>query len=264
MKSKELLTVGELAKKMGTTVRTLQFYDTENILKPSAKSEGGRRLYNKKDLVKLHNILSLKYLGFSLEEIKNNLNSLSTPDEVIQSLSKQKEVIKNQIDNLTSVLSAIEALQEEVSQMQEVNFDKYADIISLIHQKNDGYWIVKFFDDKLMTHLRDRFTEHPDAANDLFKKWKQLCEKTSQLKKNGVTPVSAKGQEIAKQWWSLVMEFMDGDMSLLPKLIKFNESKQGWSEKFRKMQSEASEFMSEALSEYFKNQGINTQLEEIQ
>ncbi|MFI3202461.1 MAG: MerR family DNA-binding transcriptional regulator, partial [Eubacteriales bacterium] len=33
---KEFLTVGELAKKMGVTVRTLQYYDKENILKPSA------------------------------------------------------------------------------------------------------------------------------------------------------------------------------------------------------------------------------------
>ena len=38
------MTVGELAKRMGTTVRTLQYYDKENLLKPSAESEGGRRL----------------------------------------------------------------------------------------------------------------------------------------------------------------------------------------------------------------------------
>ena len=39
------MTVGEVAKKMGVTVRTLQYYDKEGLLSPSAESEGGRRLY---------------------------------------------------------------------------------------------------------------------------------------------------------------------------------------------------------------------------
>ena len=60
------MTVGQVAKKMGVTVRALQYYDKEGLLSPSAESEGGRRLYTDKDLVKLHQIISLKSLGFSL------------------------------------------------------------------------------------------------------------------------------------------------------------------------------------------------------
>ena len=67
------MTVGELAKKMGTTVRTLQYYDKEGLLSPTTESEGGRRLYTHKDMIKLHQILSLKSLGFSLDDIKNKL-----------------------------------------------------------------------------------------------------------------------------------------------------------------------------------------------
>ena len=57
------MTVGEIAKKMGVTVRTLQYYDKEGLLSPSAESEGGRRLYTDRDLIMLHQILSLKSLG---------------------------------------------------------------------------------------------------------------------------------------------------------------------------------------------------------
>ena len=46
------MTVGEVAKKMDVTVRTLQHYDREGLLSPSAMSEGGRRLYTDKDIVK--------------------------------------------------------------------------------------------------------------------------------------------------------------------------------------------------------------------
>ena len=74
------MTIGEIAKKMNSTVRTLQYYDKEGVLSPSAESEGGRRLYTNKDIVKLHQIQSMKYLGFSLEDIKNRLIPLDTPD----------------------------------------------------------------------------------------------------------------------------------------------------------------------------------------
>ena len=57
------MTVGEVAQKMGVTVRTLQYYDREGLLTPSAISEGGRRLYTDRDLIQLHQILSLKHLG---------------------------------------------------------------------------------------------------------------------------------------------------------------------------------------------------------
>ena len=76
------MTVGEVAKKMDITVRTLQHYDREGVFSPSMISEGGRRLYTDKDIVKLHQILSLKHLGFSLDDIKNRLIPLDTPDEI--------------------------------------------------------------------------------------------------------------------------------------------------------------------------------------
>jgi len=151
---------------MVAAIRTLQYYDRVGLLKPSAKSEGGRRLYTNKDMVKLHQILSLKYLGFTLDDIKNRLLSLDTPQEVANVLNKQAQIISEKIANLTEALSAIEALKEEVKQMHLVNFDKYADIIKLLQLKNENYWVVKLFGDKLMTHIKSNFTE--DSGKLLF------------------------------------------------------------------------------------------------
>ena len=123
------MTVGEVAKKMGVTVRTLQYYDKEELLSPSAESEGGRRLYTDKDLVMLHQIISLKSLGFSLKDIKGRLNSLKTPAEVANALTEQADDIRQKIEQLQASLSEIEQLKVEVLQIQTVNFKKYADII---------------------------------------------------------------------------------------------------------------------------------------
>lgn len=142
MKNKDLLTVSQLAKLMDITVRTLQYYDKEELLTPSCKSEGGRRLYTKKDVVKLHQILSFKYLGFSLEDIKHKLISLDNPDDVVKALNSQEQALKSQIEKLKEAVSAIQSLRYEVSLIHEVDFNKYADIIALIRQNNEGY-IVK-------------------------------------------------------------------------------------------------------------------------
>ena len=82
------MTVGEVAKKMGVTIRTLQYYDREGLLSPSAESKGGRRLYTDKDLITLHQIISLKSLGFSLDDIKERLISLETPADVANALTE--------------------------------------------------------------------------------------------------------------------------------------------------------------------------------
>ena len=106
------MTVGEVAKKIGVTVRTLQYYDKEGFLSPSAESEGGRRLYTDKDVVMLHQIISLKSLGFSLNDIKHRFNSLETPTDVAAALTEQADRIQEKIEQLTASLTAIEQLKD--------------------------------------------------------------------------------------------------------------------------------------------------------
>lgn len=131
---------------MGVTIRTLQYCDKEGLLSPSEESEGDRRLYTDKDLVMLHQILSLKSLGFSLKDIKGRLSSLKTPNDVANSLTEQADAIRKNIEQLKDSLVAIEKLKTEVLQIQTVNFKKYADIIVKLQMR---YLHVHFVCDKL-------------------------------------------------------------------------------------------------------------------
>ena len=67
--------VAEFAKLSGVTVRTLQYYDRIELLKPSNTTEGGHRLYRRHDLLRLQQILTLKWMGFKLDQIKDLLDS---------------------------------------------------------------------------------------------------------------------------------------------------------------------------------------------
>ena len=93
----KLMTVGEIAKEADVSVRTVQYYDKCSLLKPSAYSEGGNRLYSSKDLVMLHQIKGLKHLGLSLDEIKSQIISLDFPEKVLELLQRQKVKIASNI-----------------------------------------------------------------------------------------------------------------------------------------------------------------------
>ena len=248
------MTVGEIAKKMGVTIRTLQYYDKEGLLTPSAESEGGRRLYTDKDLLMLNQIISLKSLGFSLEDIKGRLFPLETPEEVAYALIEQAEDIRKKIEKLKASLSAIEQLKEEVLQIQTVNFKKYADIIVNLQMQNDSYSLIKRFDDDTLDHIRSRFDKK--SGSNFMNRFNRLSDEIMQLQKDKVPPESKKCQELVKEYWDLIMEFTNGDMTMLPKLTevgKIDIATNAWEEK----QKIINEYLGPALQVYFSKLGTN-------
>lgn len=248
------MTVGEVARKMGVTVRTLQYYDKEGLLSPSAESEGGRRLYTDKDLVMLHQIVSLKSLGFSLEDIKGRLISLETPADVANALTEQADDIRQKIEQLTASLSAIEQLKAEVLQMQTVNFKKYADIIINLQMKNDSYYLIKRFDDDTLDHIRSRFNK--ESGLDFMDRFNRLSDEIVQLQKENVPPESDKCQQVVKEYWNLIMEFTNGDMSMLPKLMEvgnIDTATNAWEDR----QKIVNDYLDPALQVYFSRLGTN-------
>ena len=248
------MTVGEVAKKMGITVRTMQYYDKEGLLSPSAESEGGRRLYTDKDLVTLHQILSLKSLGFSLDDIKSRLISLETPTDVATALTEQADSIREKIEQLTDSLTAIEQLKAEVLQMQTVNFKAYADIIVNLQMKNGSYYLIKRFDDDTLDHIRNQFDR--ESGLDFMDRFNRLSDEIVQFQKENVPPESEKCQRVVKEYWGLIMEFTNGDMSMLPKLMEIGNidtATNAWEER----QKIVNDYLELALQVYFSKLGVN-------
>lgn len=255
------MTVGEVAKKMGVTVRTLQYYDKQGLLSPSAESEGGRRLYTDKDIVILHQILSLKSLGFSLDNIKECLTSLDTPADVAKALTEQASALRVQIEQMTTSLSAIEQLKAEVLQMQSVDFKKYAEIITNLQLKNDYYRLIKHFDDQMIDHISKRFTI--DDGKRFMAEFMQIQEEAVRLHNAGVPADSVEGQNFAKTYWNMITEFTNGDMSVLGKLMELGQAEMqnpNWQEQ----QAIAMTYVQEALDVYFIQLGVDPFQESIE
>lgn len=242
------MTVGEAAKKMGITVRTMQYYDKKGLLSPSAETPGGRRLYTDKDVIKLHQILSMKHLGFSLDEIKTHLTSLDTPADVADALDKQAIAVQEKIASHSTTLEEIELLKTEVLQMPQMDFKKCADIIVNLQMKNEFYWLIKHLDDDTLDYCRNRFNK--DSAQKMMESCTHLLDEAIQLEKEGILPESQKGLTFAKAFWDMVVEFTNGDMNMLPKLmetINFNGPNTEW----KKRQGIPNNFIESSLEAYF-------------
>ena len=255
------MTVGEIAKKMDVTVRTLQHYDREGLLSPAITSEGGRRLYTDKDIVKLHQILAFKHLGFSLDDIKNRLIPIDTPAEIADVLMEQAAAVKLKIEGLSESLRELEVLREEVLLMQSVDFKKYADIIVNLQMKNDFYWLIKHFDEGTLDHIRSRFDK--DSGMVFISAFMQLQNEAIRLQNAGVPAESDEGQNFAKAYWNMIMDFTGGDMSMLPRLIESGQSL-GTDSKWKEIQELANGYIEQALGFYFSHSGIDPFQEETE
>ena len=132
-----LYTAGIFAKKAGVTIRTIRFYDKENLLKPSSYSESGYRLYTDSDFAKLQKILTLKYLGFSLAGIKDTINAENKQDSLKSSLEMQKEIMHNKINHMKLVARAISDAEDMINENQQLDWDKIIDIITVINTEKN-------------------------------------------------------------------------------------------------------------------------------
>lgn len=130
MKRKGYYSSGEFARRAHVTLRTIRWYDKQNVLKPSAYTESGARLYTDADLVRLQQILLFKYLGFSLDEIREMMIGSVSPHYLLENLQIQKKLVEERIEELKSVDNA---LDETVQAVQENNEVDWSHMLDLIH-----------------------------------------------------------------------------------------------------------------------------------
>ncbi len=75
-----LLQIGRVAERTGLSLRTIRWYEEEGLVVPTARTEGGFRLYSADDVARLEVIKRMKPLGFALEEMRELLTLLAELD----------------------------------------------------------------------------------------------------------------------------------------------------------------------------------------
>ena len=139
---KNTYTTGELAKLCGVSVRTVQFYDREGIVPPTALSEGGRRIYSEGDLERFRFACLYRSLGFSLGEIRGIVSSGKGHEQLAGILREQIAKTDAEIGELTRLKARLNALREEILESGHVAVGSDEELTKLIvrkkkHRKTD-------------------------------------------------------------------------------------------------------------------------------
>lgn len=129
----EYYSSGEFARMAHITVRTVRYYDKQNILKPSYVSASGARFYTDRDFARLQQIMLLKYLGFSLDDIRELLVEDMDYRFLANSLELQRKLVQDRIEQLQMVEKAIAETTEEIRKNGDVN---WVHMLELIHLTN--------------------------------------------------------------------------------------------------------------------------------
>ena len=129
-------TTGEIAKLCGVSVRTVQYYDSRNILVPSELSEGGRRLYSEDDLKRMRIICFLREAGVPINSI-GELFAEEHPEKVISILlDQQEQTLREELEEQQKKLSIVEIIKRELKEVKNFSVESIGDIAYVMKNKN--------------------------------------------------------------------------------------------------------------------------------
>ncbi len=130
------LTVGQVAKLSGVSVRALHHYEAIGLLAPSARTVAGYRLYGDADLQRLQQILFFRELGFSLEQIGR---TLSDPGfDLRAALTLQRQLLAEKEGRVRALVAAVDkalaSLDSGVTMSKEEMFEVFGDVDPTQHE----------------------------------------------------------------------------------------------------------------------------------
>lgn len=132
-----MYTTGEIAKLCGVSVRTVQYYDSRNLLVPSELSEGGRRLYSEEDVKRMKIICFLRELGLPINSIGDLLNE-ENPETIISALlDQQEQVLRVELNEWQTKLDTINGMRRELKGIQNFSLESIGDIARIIKNKKE-------------------------------------------------------------------------------------------------------------------------------
>lgn len=131
MKKEGYYSSGSFAAKTHVTKKTLRYYDEHGFLVPSFVNENGARFYNDQDFQKMQQIQMLKYLGFSLEDIKEMTMKEARDESLVPALRFQTELLEERIEQMKLVREGLLQTTELLQKGETVDWGKLMEATSV-------------------------------------------------------------------------------------------------------------------------------------
>jgi DNA-binding transcriptional MerR regulator len=250
----DLYRVAEFARLAGITVRTVQFYDRIGLLKPSQSTEGGHRLYRRRDLLRLQQILTLKWMGFKLDQIKELLESPQY--DLRTALRMQKAAIDGQIASLRAASDALaRALSDGALEAGMLDSDGINAVIQAVTAAPESQWARDFYSDEAWAGIVTRGMHYaPEEIAQFRQDWQELIDQFDELRH--WPPDSEPVQKLAATMASYVDLFTAGDADTAEGLGRMWARRESMPAAYRLADADLEGFMAEALAIYRQRRNL--------
>lgn len=217
--------------------RTLRYYDRVGLLRPRQHTESGYRLYTDEDLIRLQQILALKFLGFSLQEIGACLKA--GPHGLRAVLAQQKAMLGEKRRQLEAILRAVEET-ERLLHAGRCDWVAIAGVIRIIQMEQKNEWVKKHFTAEQLQKMeelgqnaysaeaREKLAGGQGAWTEAdqeraSEQWAYLATESRRLAAAGADPAGTEAQALAKLKCEMLDAFTQGDPEIASGVQRFWE-----------------------------------------
>jgi DNA-binding transcriptional MerR regulator len=206
-----LLKIGELAKRIGLTIRALHHYEDVGLVQPSARTSSGYRLYDRDDIARLHKIQALRGLGLSLAETRDMLNGEAA--DLRHVIRQQITSLDRQIAHAAELRGRLCTLETELVSEDEPDLNAWLSTLGLMATQR------KYFTQEEINTLYER-----KERNDNRQQWPPLVEAVRELMCAQVPCSDPRAKEIARRWLDLSKQTMGDDPRFFAKLCTMHRT----------------------------------------
>jgi len=224
---------GEFARLAKITVRTLHYYDRFGLLRPTRRDHNGFRLYSERDFARLQQITTLKFIGFSLAQIKEILGQKEF--DLAETLQLQRNIVEAQRNRLNLALKAITRAEGVFQTAGRIDWESLTQIIEVINMEQNTEWTKKYYSDTAQAKIEERKNLwSPELQERVTRDWAELVADIEKAMADGVKPTESRAQKLAARWRSLVTEFTGGNKEIHQGLNKMYADEKNWQTEWKK------------------------------
>jgi MerR family transcriptional regulator, thiopeptide resistance regulator len=208
--------VGEVAALTQVSVRTLHHYDRIGLLRPALHSAGGYRMYGESELLRLQQILTLRYLGFPLKRIGELLDRADF--DLVASLRVQGRALHDRIAELERISAAIDKLVDRRLATGEWTWRLVIEASQAIgaglargEEKMDAYYTPE----QMRRFAEARQATPAEEIDAIERGWTTLLTEIGAARTADLDPGSAEAGSLADRWGELnqrTMRHFSGDL----------------------------------------------------
>lgn len=216
MRDAQVWKVGQLAALTGLTVRALHHYDHLGLVRPSARTAAGYRLYGEADVERLYRVLALRQLGLPLDAVTQVLDGQTSIGDL---LDRHRAYLDRQLTAIRTLRAQLGTMAGAVRDAESLSVVDYLDLIRKVITVDDT--VKKYFSDEQLADLAERREQLGEQAiADVQAAWPKLIERVQAAVDAGVDPASPQAQQLAAEWMGLLQQFHGGDEGLRDSLYR--------------------------------------------